>query len=260
MSRTEPSLQPEEIVAALYRAILDRPPDPEGSADLLRRIGDGEPLCRIVREFLASEEFGLKHLVRRGFDPLPANPIELDLAPAQKQHLWEHVSQVWNRLGQDDPYWSVVEEEEFRRANIARAGAIDRFYDSGRGDVERVERYLARNGRRFPRSGVCLDYGCGLGRTTLWLARRCARVLAVDVSPAHLDLAREVLAARGVRNVEFRLVRSPHDLAALGGFDFFHSLLVLQHNPPPLIADILSMAFTGLNPGGSAFFQVPTLG
>jgi hypothetical protein len=47
-------------------------------------------------------------------------------------------------------------------------------------------------------------------------------------------------------------------LVALSGMDFFHSVLVLQHNPPPLIADILSAAFSGLARGGCAFFQVPT--
>jgi hypothetical protein len=61
-----------------------------------------------------------------------------------------------------------------------------------------------------------------------------------------------------VTNVDFHLVRTRGDLDVLQGTDFFHSILVLQHNPPPLIADILSTAFAGLNPGGAAFFQVPT--
>ena len=58
--------------------------------------------------------------------------------------------------------------------------------------------------------------------------------------------------------VEFRLVRDASDLAVPGGFDLFHSIITLQHNPPPLIAEILAAAFAGLNPGGDAFFQVPT--
>jgi SAM-dependent methyltransferase len=98
-----------------------------------------------------------------------------------------------------------------------------------------------------------------LGRTTLWLARRCRHVVAIDVSQAHLAIAREALAARGVGNVEFRLLRQPRDLV-MEGIDFFHSMIVLQHNPPPIIAEILQHAFSGLRPGGSAFFQVPTYG
>ena len=46
----------------------------------------------------------------------------------------------------------------------------------------------------------------------------------------------------------------------LKGADLFHSVIVLQHNPPPIIADILQHALNGLNGGGAAFFQVPTYG
>ena len=35
---------------------------------------------------------------------------------------------------------------------------------------------------------------------------------------------------------------------------------MLQHNPPPIIADILQHALIGLNDPGAAFFQVPTYG
>jgi hypothetical protein len=38
----------------------------------------------------------------------------------------------------------------------------------------------------------------------------------------------------------------------------FFSIIVLQHNPPPVILGILDAAFAGLRPGGLAFFQVPT--
>lgn len=252
--------QPEEIVSALYRAILEREPDEAGFAYFMQRLEQGAPLGEIVREFFASEECRIKGLAGLGGEVLPANAIDLDLSPSQRQSLWEHVAKVWNKLGRDEPYWSVLAAEEFRASNLSSAGTIDRFYESGRYDVERVAGYLSRNGRDLPETGVCVDYGCGLGRTTLWLARRCARVLAVDVSEAHLALAREALAARGVTNVDFHLLRSRHDLDVIQGFDFFHSVLVLQHNPPPLIADVLSMALTGLRAGGCAFFQLPTYG
>ena len=40
--------------------------------------------------------------------------------------------------------------------------------------------------------------------------------------------------------------------------DLFYSQIVLQHNPPPLIMEILGSAFAGLRAGGLAYFQVPT--
>jgi hypothetical protein len=35
-------------------------------------------------------------------------------------------------------------------------------------------------------------------------------------------------------------------------------MIVLQHNPPPVIAFIIEALIRALNPGGVAFFQVPT--
>ena len=50
-------------------------------------------------------------------------------------------------------------------------------------------------------------------------------------------------------------------IAALNGvphFDVFFSIIVLQHNPPPLIAYLLKTMLQKLNAGGLAYFQVPT--
>ncbi len=41
-------------------------------------------------------------------------------------------------------------------------------------------------------------------------------------------------------------------------FNLWFSYIVLQHNPPPVIAMILRRAFEMLLPGGIAIFQVPT--
>jgi hypothetical protein len=43
-------------------------------------------------------------------------------------------------------------------------------------------------------------------------------------------------------------------------FDLWFSRIVLQHNPPPVIAMILRRALAWLAPGGLAVFQVPTYG
>jgi glycosyltransferase involved in cell wall biosynthesis/Tfp pilus assembly protein PilF/SAM-dependent methyltransferase len=252
-------IRPEEIVFSFYHSILGRSPDEAGLLHHTRRIREGTPLTEVVGDFLNSAESKPRGVVSLGdLDALPANVIDLDLSPAKRQLLWDHLGTVWSRLGREDPYWSVLASEDFRIAKMSRADQIDRFYESGRFDIERLVKYLSRNGRRLPEHGTCVDFGCGLGRTTLWLARRCKRVLGVDVSENHINIARESLAARGVTNVDFRLVRTRKDLDVLRGIDFFHSIIVLQHSPPPLIADILSTVFDGLNPDGSAFFQVPT--
>lgn len=62
-----------------------------------------------------------------------------------------------------------------------------------------------------------LDLGCGTGRVTLAVAPAVARAVGIDVSPAMI--ARAEAAARGVRNVAFRLTRG-RDLAEFGDGSF----------------------------------------
>lgn len=64
--------------------------------------------------------------------------------------------------------------------------------------------------------GVALDAGAGSGRMTLPLARRAARVFAVDPAPSLLTLLEDKVARAGARNVEllrgvFRRLPLPDD-------------------------------------------------
>ena len=59
-------------------------------------------------------------------------------------------------------------------------------------------------------------------------------------------------------NVEFIHLERVEDLSALPVCDFFYSLLVLQHNPPPIMAHVLNVALGRLSPGGLCLFQLDT--
>jgi SAM-dependent methyltransferase len=48
-----------------------------------------------------------------------------------------------------------------------------------------------------------VDLGAGTGRLAVDAARHCRRVVAVDPSPAMLDVGRDRAAAAGLRNIEF---------------------------------------------------------
>ena len=256
-SNTKPSLP--RIFSTLFQVMLGRAPAEHEILRLTQQIEAGMPLASVIGWFIRSAEYkgNIVESIRQ-LDVLPPNTIDFDLTAAEKHALWVHIAGVWSRMGETDPYWSVITLDQYRRSNISRSEQIEQFYETGRADAERIESYLTRNGRPFPENEVCVDYGCGVGRVTLWLARRCRRVLAVDVSKSHLDLARQYLAAQGITNVDFCLVRTLDDLKILQGVKFFHSLMAFQHNPPPLIADILSAVFSGLSAGGCAIFQVPT--
>ncbi|HEX2525573.1 MAG TPA: methyltransferase domain-containing protein [Geminicoccus sp.] len=250
----------DQVVNSLYEAVLKREPDRKGLNDHARSLRNGARLTEVMNSFLRSKEFATKVYDEVDRFPLDAGgPLRIDLdGEGTHTGLWEHVAEVWSGYGVSDPYWSVLTDERWRAHNMGRAEVLDEFYKSGSNGIRRMETWFERNGLQINSDMVCAEYGCGVGRCTLWLARRFRRVVAFDISQPHIDAARAALKERGVTNVDFVLVRGPDDLKHLQGVDVFFSIIVLQHNPPPIIVDILKAALGGLKPGGVAYFQVPT--
>lgn len=109
-----------------------------------------------------------------------------------------------------------------------------------------------------PRGGTCVEVGCGFGRMTAPLAERFDRVVAVDVSPRMLDLARAAVAAPNVGfvHVTGRTLEPLDD----GIADVLVCYLVLQHLPSRgLISAYLAEFARVLAPEGRAFVQLPVL-
>jgi SAM-dependent methyltransferase len=224
----------------------------------LRKVSEYGPAV-VLNDFILSPEFRRAPPIT---DPIvyksgPPMQVQTRVAPEELDRLWDHVSGVWSQLGEEDPFWSVVTEERYRSAKSSEALRSE-FYASGRWDIDRLEAWLARAGLSTSMFPVVAEYGCGLGRMTGWLASRFGQVRAFDISAPHLRAAEEHVRRGGLSNVETVQVRTRADLAKLEGADLFFSLIVLQHNPPPIIVDILDRAFSFLNPGGIAFFQIPT--
>lgn len=73
-----------------------------------------------------------------------------------------------------------------------------------------------------------LDYGCGAGEAGIYLAKLGAEVVAVDVSPKMLDVARELAHHHGVQ-IETRLVRDESIPGEDGEFDRVYGNGVLHH-------------------------------
>ena len=188
----------------------------------------------------------------------PPMAIETAVDAAALDRMWDHIAEVWSRLGDSEPLWSVLTNDRYLSKTRPTPETVAGFYDSGRGDRDYLLAFLARAGLSPAQFPILAEYGCGVGRTTRWLAATFTGVKAFDVSAPHLAMARQHLAQSGLANVDFVHLQQRDDLGQLAGIDLFFSLIVLQHNPPPVILDILDRAFAALNPGGVAFFQVPT--
>ena len=165
---------------------------------------------------------------------------------------------IWESFGSTDPYYGVL--------------SADRWQGAGKSEAERLtflatgERHIARvmatiRGRLAPdfEPRSALDFGCGVGRLVLPLARECGRAIGVDISPSML---KETAANARRAGLEDRigLVLSDDGLTRVPGkVDLVHSYIVIQH-----LGTARGLAMTGqlldrVNDGGVAALHVQYL-
>ena len=103
------------ILIALYKGLLGREPDAKGMAFHLNKIENGEALDVLVSAFVNSVEFVQGFTSRANMyalDGAPLMEVGLDLTPEQSSRLWENVQQEWSRMGDAEPYHSVLDGPE----------------------------------------------------------------------------------------------------------------------------------------------------
>lgn len=250
---------PEQRDAVIwsYRLFLDRDPESDQAVANLRHADSTMELRRI---FLSSAEYRSREA---GFGAMPdtvalshpAARVDVNPSADAAERLRQHVERTWTKLGNEAPHWSVLSDDAFRPERIADTEAS--FYASGEADAQLVDAILARHGLKPADLPHCFEFGCGLGRVTVPLARRFAQVTGCDISASHLAGAQRHISGLDLSNVEL-VHATAHDLGMQQPFDLWFSRIVLQHNPPPVIARVLRRAFVLLKPGGVAIFQVPT--
>ncbi len=246
-----------ELVTWAYRILLDR--EPENDAVVLEKAHRFTCVRDLRHEFLHSEEF--RYSDPQAYLPAltgnePPMQIEAVRSAAQLQQLFQHIQTTWQSLGETEPYWSVLSGDQFTQAHIE--ATKEAFYHSGQRAADLLFNTLRRHNIDPTSFTSCLEYGCGLGRVTRWLAERFEHVVAYDISRSHLQFAQTYIHEQGLHNVEVRHLQHVQNLDTLPQTDVVYSILVLQHNPPPIIAIILHALLRSLKPGGVAFLQVPT--
>jgi SAM-dependent methyltransferase len=252
----------EDIIQA-YRMILGRFPESEAAINYWRNRQD---LGTLRNQLMLSDEFWHAHrltLGQRFQSILPGSNseerIDVDISSEQRDQLFALVEKCWEALGDQDPYWSVMSSPEFLNQVIDEV-ALDRFYASGEHDVKGLFAALGRVGIDAKTLSTVLEYGCGTGRVSLWLGRHFNTVNSFDISGKHLELAQMQTSKREAKNIAFRKVERLSALDQLPKVDLVFSRIVLQHNPPPLIAFMLESLLAALNPGGIGWIQIPSFG
>ena len=92
----------------------------------------------------------------------------------------------WQLIAKEDPYWGVLSDERFRGKQLGQENRAE-FFESG-------ERYVADvlglvnthlGGVALDRA---LDFGCGVGRLAIPIAKRFREVVGADISEDMLGL------------------------------------------------------------------------
>jgi SAM-dependent methyltransferase len=95
-----------------------------------------------------------------------------------------------------------------------------------------------------------LDFACGAGVTTAWLAGRGGIVTGIDVSPASIARAHELANELGLQ-IDFKVGELRTDTYPRGSFDAIVGRYALHHVDIPSIAAAIAMVLT---PGGRGAF------
>lgn len=251
------SVLSDELIQWGYRLFLDREPDNKNVIeDKKKTIKNSQELRKV---FLESEEFKLKNQWYKSSQNTNEKAqvyIEKINSHADLTLLFEHIQKTWYYLGQTEPHWSVLSTEQFKQSNISNT--TETFYETGKIEVRKLLRLLQNTEIDYQSFKSCLEYGCGVGRVTRWLAESFECVYAYDISASHLQLAKNYIESNILDNIKLRQIVEIKDIQILPQVDFIYSVIVLQHNPPPIIELIIRSFMKALNPGGVALFQVPT--
>lgn len=154
----------------------------------------------------------------------------------------------WDQIGRSRPYYGVLSNERYLDPG---PDDIKAFFATGEGDVAHTFANLIRAFGPFEPTSA-LDFGCGVGRHLIPLARRCGRAFGVDVSEPMLELARRHCEAAGV-TVEFARAL-PDDRQ----FDLVNSVIVLQHIPPSRGYSIVKRLWGAVAAGGRLAMHITT--
>ena len=252
MARAEATLR--DLIDG-YRLFLGR--EPESAEVMVSHLSSAPSAWEIVERLHGSQEAQRRaesHAMGRISAEQDARGVELDASAEQMERLLAHVEQVWSAYGREEAFFSVLTDPRYLKERLG-VDDLAAFYASGEAEADRVAETLRRNRVEPDPSWRVLELGCGVGRVSAALARRYAGFRGVDISAEHLALARRHFAESGEMTGEFQLLSEA--LRDERPFDFFFSIIVLQHNPPPIIRRLLDVFLAQVRPGGCAYFQVP---
>lgn len=246
-----------DTVLWAYRILLNR--DPENEEIINYWLQSCSNINQLKSHIYNSEEYRLHNnpiSSLNGNEPPIISQLHYHLNENEKEVLFRSVQKDWTEIGNLDPYWGVLSHEEYSHERITPE-ALDRFYESGFHDVQHILNICLRNKIDIKNIRKVLELGSGTGRISYHLAQKFASVICCDISKSMIDCASNYMQSKNIKNINFLWFKNLVDIENIPRFDLFFSVIVLQHNPPPIISYFLENILTALNNNGIAIFQVP---
>jgi SAM-dependent methyltransferase len=163
-------------------------------------------------------------------------------------NLRTNAESTWEWYGANDPYYGVITQPRFRNSETRAE-----FFATGEKYVEDLLRTIRQHLDRDFTPGRLIDFGCGVGRVLIPLARISSSAVGVDVSSGMRREASKNCAEAGLKNVT--LVSSIAE--ASGTYDFIHSSLVFQHMPVRVGLQTMAQLCQKLSNGGIVSMHFP---
>jgi len=134
----------------------------------------------------------------------------------------------WEELGRTAPYWGVHTHPDYAGKQSLDPDKSAEFFATGEEFVAWVRGVLEEKLGAPREIGSALDFGCGVGRLLVPMAKRAGRAVGVDISESMRALCMKHLADAGLTNAS-----TIADLAQVQGpFDWVNTYIVLQHIEP----------------------------
>ncbi|MBS7807928.1 class I SAM-dependent methyltransferase [Variovorax sp. PCZ-1] len=135
----------------------------------------------------------------------------------------------WEKFGRDDPYYGVLNHKKYLTENLTSENK-EEFFQAGTGYIDHVFANIRKHIDPAFTVHQALDFGCGVGRLTVPLAKLAQEVTGADVSDSMLSEARKNCESQSIVNANF--IKSDDHLSSITGqYNFILSHIVFQHIP-----------------------------
>jgi len=156
------------------------------------------------------------------------------------QDLLNHVGRNWEELAGDTPYFAVLTDPTYKE------GPNENFWISGQIVANHILSDLREAGMDCTGMSAC-ELGAGVGRVLKAMSGACSSATGYDLSKKMVNLCRRNCPGTPCHVYQGSLPSLSYDLV--------YSAIVLQHNPPALIKDLIKDMFQASR--HAVWFQLP---